>query len=125
MKNKEFSSKEKYNLATETIRMLSEEQYDLILEQVRIVFKPFPKTAWQGKIPEEGNEYVQRSRLHVIQNAKMVGNASDLENADVHQGMGVDTVTKQFVLKVVGIMELAWLLGFVAVQLDGLVEHVT
>lgn len=31
---------------------------------------------------------------HVIQNAKMVGSASDLENADVHQAMGVDTVIK-------------------------------
>lgn len=32
---------------------------------------------------------------------------------------------KQFALKVAGIMELVWLLGFVAVQLDGSVEHVT
>lgn len=31
---------------------------------------------------------------HVIQNAKMVGSASDLENADVHLAMGVDTVIK-------------------------------
>ncbi|KAF4794255.1 hypothetical protein TURU_103192 [Turdus rufiventris] len=65
------------------------------------------------------------STLHVIQNAKMGESASDLENADVHLGMGVDTVIKQFVLKVVGIMELVWLLGFVAVQLDGSEEHVT
>ncbi|RMC05052.1 hypothetical protein DUI87_18233 [Hirundo rustica rustica] len=63
--------------------------------------------------------------LHAIQNAKMGESASDLENADVHLGMAVDTVIKQFVLKVVGIMELVWLLGFVAVQLDGSVEHVT
>lgn len=31
---------------------------------------------------------------HVIQNAKMVGSASDLENAGVHLAMGVDTVIK-------------------------------
>lgn len=33
-------------------------------------------------------------QLHVIQNAKMGESASDLENADVHLGMGVDTVIK-------------------------------
>ncbi|KAF2983465.1 hypothetical protein EK904_005657 [Melospiza melodia maxima] len=65
------------------------------------------------------------STLHVIQNAKMGESACDLENADVLLAMGGDTVIKQFVLKVVGIMELVWLLGFVAVQLDGSVEHVT
>lgn len=31
---------------------------------------------------------------HVIQNAKMVGSALDLENADVRLAMGVDTVIK-------------------------------
>ncbi|TRZ19813.1 hypothetical protein HGM15179_007305 [Zosterops borbonicus] len=74
-----------------------------------------------------GVGYASRSgtKLRVIQNAKMGESASDLENADVHPGMGVDTVIKQFVLKVVAIMELVWLLGFVAVQLDGSVERVT
>lgn len=33
-------------------------------------------------------------QLPVIQNAKMVESASDLENADVHLAMGVDTVIK-------------------------------
>lgn len=33
-------------------------------------------------------------QLHVIQNAKMGESASDLENADVLLGMGVDTVIK-------------------------------
>lgn len=33
-------------------------------------------------------------QLHVIQNAKMEESASDLENADVLLGMGVDTVIK-------------------------------
>ncbi|KAJ7407707.1 hypothetical protein BTVI_62276 [Pitangus sulphuratus] len=119
----------------------SEEIYDLILEQeccenehkqetftVNFKFvKWFYSDSFSGVALAYSSisVYEDYDTLHVIQNAKTVESASDLENADVHLGMEVDTVIKQFVLKVVGIMELVWLLGFVAVQLDGSVEHVT